>query len=111
MRLHLSVYETTPPKGIRSLTSLEVLHGLWVNDDSTDTIEELGHLTELKSLKISIRFKFREWNDGLEKSLVDSLNKLHKVRDLDLVSYGCCLKVIGCSSLRGGGGELGTLKT
>ena len=91
MRLHLSVYETTPPKGIRSLTSLEVLHGLWVNDDSTDTIEELGHLTELKSLKISIRFKFREWNDGLEKSLVDSLNKLHKVRDLDLVSYGCCL--------------------
>jgi len=89
MRLHLSVYETTPPKGIRSLTSLEVLHGLWVNDDSTDTIEELGHLTELKSL--TINFNFRDWNDGLEKSLVESLNKLHKVRDLKFYSGGCCL--------------------
>ena len=90
MRLELSdEYERAPPKGIRSLTSLEVLHGLSINDDSRDTMEDLGHLTELKSL--TINFNFRDWNDGLEKSLVESLNKLHKVRDLKFYSGGCCL--------------------
>jgi hypothetical protein len=81
--------EMRVPKELGSLTALEDLSSLGIRNDSTDIIEELGHLTELKELEI---ISFTKWNDGLDKSLIDCLNKLHKIQSLQIIhSRGCNL--------------------
>ncbi|KAL6653975.1 hypothetical protein ACP70R_007440 [Stipagrostis hirtigluma subsp. patula] len=74
---------------IGSLTSLEELSHLGIHDDSKGIIEELGRLTELRVL--STICYINEWNSSLDKSLVDSLNKLQKIQSLFIsVLYGVC---------------------
>ena len=78
-------------KELGSLTALEDLSSLGIRNDSTDIIEELGHLTELKVLEI---ISFTKWNDGLDQSLIECLNKLHKIQSLQIIhSCGCDLDV------------------
>uniref|UniRef100_A0A0A9HEI1 NB-ARC domain-containing protein n=1 Tax=Arundo donax TaxID=35708 RepID=A0A0A9HEI1_ARUDO len=77
---------TRVPNGIGSLTSLEELSMLCI-DDSTDIIEELGHLTQLRVLDISCQI---EWNCILEKSLVKCLSKLQKIKSLYIWVHGEC---------------------
>ncbi|KAF8685266.1 hypothetical protein HU200_044088 [Digitaria exilis] len=62
------------PEGISNLTSLEVLSVGWICDDTT--IIELGHLTELRMLKMGLK--------PLEESLVACLHKLKKIRSVDI---------------------------
>ena len=82
--LRLDIDERTRvPKGIGSLTILEVLSELGIHHDSIYIIKELGHLKDLRVLQIRIGCK---WNKGLDKSLVESLNKLHKIQRLRI--YG-----------------------
>ena len=78
LRLHIN-QEARVPKGIGSLTVLEVLSELGIHHDSIYIIKELGHLKDLRVLQIRIGCK---WNKGLDKSLVESLNKLHKIQRL-----------------------------
>jgi hypothetical protein len=75
---------TEVPKVIGSLTALENLSCLGIRDDSIDIIQQLGHLTELKVLRI---FSFTECNNCLDKSLVESLNKLRKIQSLTIQIY------------------------
>ncbi|KAF8685257.1 hypothetical protein HU200_044078 [Digitaria exilis] len=74
------------PKGISSLTSLEVLTDLHI--DNSASIIELGHLTELRVLKIELT---RACTDGLQKSLaeslVDCLQKLKKIQIVDITAF------------------------
>ncbi|KAL6660408.1 hypothetical protein ACP70R_001954 [Stipagrostis hirtigluma subsp. patula] len=70
---------TRVPHGIGSLTSIEVLSELCITDDSTDIIKELGKLIELRELEIIITAK---WNDSLDKSLKECLDKLQKIQSL-----------------------------
>ncbi|KAF8684880.1 hypothetical protein HU200_044090 [Digitaria exilis] len=77
------------PEGISNLTSLEVLSVGWICDDTT--IIELGHLTELRMLKIILDTDFiTEQLDHpmglkpLEESLVACLHKLKKIRSVDI---------------------------
>ncbi|GJN25586.1 hypothetical protein PR202_gb13432 [Eleusine coracana subsp. coracana] len=76
---------TRVPNGIGSLTSLEELSMLCIND-STDLVEELVQLTELRMVGIDYQ---ATWNvDSLEKSLVGCLHKLQKVQTLSLSVFG-----------------------
>jgi len=57
--------------------------------DSTDIIEQLGNLTELRVLGIDC---CTEWNvNEVEKSLVECLNKLQKIRTLSISMVDECL--------------------
>jgi hypothetical protein len=73
--MHMS---TKVPNGIGRLTSLEKLSVLSVDESNIDIIEELGQLTELRVLHISLD----EWND----KLVKCLHKLQKIQDLIILS-------------------------
>ena len=84
LRLHIN-QEARVPKGIGSLIALEELSDLGIHDDSMYIIKELGHLKDLRSLQIIIRCEC-EWNKDLDKSLMESLNKLHKIQRLHI--YG-----------------------
>lgn len=70
---------TSVPNGIGNLTSIEELSMLGVNDDSAQTIGELGHLTEMRKLYIYSKI---ECNYTLVKSLFESLRKLKKIQSL-----------------------------
>jgi len=57
--------------------------------DSTDIIEQLGNLTELRVLGIDC---CTEWNvNEVEKSLVECLNKLQKIQTLSISMVDECL--------------------
>ncbi|WVZ98263.1 hypothetical protein U9M48_043728 [Paspalum notatum var. saurae] len=81
LRLHIGK-ETRVPKGIESPTALEELSWLGIHDASTCIIEELGHLNNMRSLEI---VSYIVWNTSLDKSLVKSLNKLHKIQTLQVI--------------------------
>lgn len=66
------------PERIGKLTSLEQLSRFGIND-SGNNIKELGRLTELRELCIVCH---TQWNDCLEKSLVECLSKLQKIQTL-----------------------------
>jgi hypothetical protein len=68
------------PNGIGRLTSLEKLSILTVDESNIDIIEELGQLTELRVLKISLD----KWNN----MLVVCLRKLLKIQDLSIWGLG-----------------------
>ncbi|KAF8673403.1 hypothetical protein HU200_048967 [Digitaria exilis] len=76
------------PKGISSLTSLEVLTLMAIRNSTT--ITELGHLTELRVLKIELDTD-DFCTDGLQKSLaeslVDCLQKLKKIQSVDILDF------------------------
>ncbi|KAF8673402.1 hypothetical protein HU200_048966 [Digitaria exilis] len=79
----LHIHAAEVPNGICNLTSLEVLTLMWICNSAT--IIELGHLTELRVLKIELS---RGCTDGLQKSLaeslVDCLQKLKKIQIVDI---------------------------
>jgi uncharacterized membrane protein YheB (UPF0754 family) len=57
-----------------SLTCLELLPQLYIDNSTINIIEELGELTELRRLWI----KLEEWND----KLLECLHKLQKIQEL-----------------------------
>ncbi|CAD6253079.1 unnamed protein product [Miscanthus lutarioriparius] len=71
---------TRVPNGIGSLTSLEKLSRLSLDESNMDIIEELGQLTELRVLHISLD----EWNH----KLVECLHKLQKIQELTIWVQG-----------------------
>ncbi|KAL6654692.1 hypothetical protein ACP70R_008157 [Stipagrostis hirtigluma subsp. patula] len=75
LRIHPN---TTPPNGIGSLTSLEELSEVKVYNNSC-ILEELSHLTELKVLTI---YWIISWEERLNKSLMEWINKLEKIHSL-----------------------------
>lgn len=80
--------DTRVPNGIGSLTSLEELSMLCIDDNSREVIEGLGQLVELRVLDILCE---TEWSDSLEKSMVECLNKLQKIQSLNIwVTDGEC---------------------
>ncbi|KAF8665881.1 hypothetical protein HU200_053963 [Digitaria exilis] len=80
LRLDMSIIV---PNGIGSLTSLEELSDFHI-DSSTNIIEELGHLTELRELQMVYHTKH-------EGTLVKSLLcKLQKIQNLDIYVTGNC---------------------
>ncbi|KAF8652343.1 hypothetical protein HU200_062831 [Digitaria exilis] len=83
--LRLNMILRTVPNGIGSLTSLEELWELHI-DNSTNIIEELGHLTELRELYMIYNTKH---DDTLVKSL---LCKLQKIKNLSV-----CLETGDCN--------------
>ncbi|KAL6654698.1 hypothetical protein ACP70R_008163 [Stipagrostis hirtigluma subsp. patula] len=77
----------TVPNGIGTLTSLEELSGVSINRGSRSCIiEELSCLTELKVLAINFYIDI-DGEDSRNKSLVEWLNKLEKIRSLSLCFY------------------------
>jgi disease resistance protein RPM1 len=65
------------PNGLRNLTSLEVLWCVIV--DSAHIAEELGHLTQLRILTITLKLdKEAGCDEGICKALVMSIGKLQK---------------------------------
>lgn len=86
---------TRLPDGLRNLTSLEVLK--WVCVKSTCIAEDLGHLTKLRELMVSLTVDEEgRWNDRRYKPLLESLCKLHKLQTLVIIFDG---KVASLSSL------------
>ncbi|CAL4987052.1 unnamed protein product [Urochloa decumbens] len=80
--------ETRVPNGIGRLTSIEELSILGIYHSSTNILEELAHLTELRVLDVTC---YVEWNGSLEKSLVKCLHKLKKIQSLFIwVKSGEC---------------------
>jgi hypothetical protein len=75
------------------LTALEELSFLGIDEDSIDIIEELGHLAQLRVLGILILSETNREENRLDKSLVECLNKLHKIQNLymEIVSDECNL--------------------
>ncbi|KAJ1255109.1 hypothetical protein BS78_K289500 [Paspalum vaginatum] len=71
---------TRLPNGLRNLSTLETL---WIHVESAYTVEELGHLTQLRRLVVYLK-KDNEgrWDESICKVLVGSLGKLHKIRTL-----------------------------
>ncbi|CAL4991193.1 unnamed protein product [Urochloa decumbens] len=69
---------TRVPNGMGSLTSLEELSDILIDDSTVDIIEELGHLTKLMVLVI---FLPSQWNG----KLVECLHKLQKIQRLVIV--------------------------
>lgn len=76
-------YRTRVPSGIRRLTSLEELSDVSTRE-APDVVEELGSLTKLKVLRITLWKLSR----SLEEALVQSLRRLHSIQTLDVYVSG-----------------------
>lgn len=74
---------TLLPPGMGNLTSLEVMKRVMPHL-SPHIVEELSHLTELRALAID----WYHMGEGLNKALVESLGKLHKLQTLSIFC-GC----------------------
>ncbi|KAJ1273849.1 hypothetical protein BS78_05G016400 [Paspalum vaginatum] len=86
---------TSLPSGIGRLASLEELSLLQINGvGSTGLIEEVGNLTQLRVLGMTWN---TEWNDSLERCVVECLNKLRKLRYLNISSV-----IFAAGALAGG---------
>ncbi|KAG0531027.1 hypothetical protein BDA96_05G238900 [Sorghum bicolor] len=74
------------PNGLKNLTSLEVLQYAIV--DSAQIAEELGHLMQLRILRVGLCKKDTEagYYEGICKALVESLGKLQKIQQLVVLS-------------------------
>ncbi|KAL6654689.1 hypothetical protein ACP70R_008154 [Stipagrostis hirtigluma subsp. patula] len=85
-RLRISEFVTVP-NGIGALMSLEELSCVSIDRESRSCIiEELSGLTELKVLNINFYIEI-DGDDSRNKSLVEWLNKLEKIRSLCLRFY------------------------
>ncbi|OEL21543.1 hypothetical protein BAE44_0017438 [Dichanthelium oligosanthes] len=81
---------TRLPNRLRDLTSLEDL--MWARMDSACTVEELGHLTQLRILKVYLRTV----DERVCKALVASLGKLHRIQSLIvLMPHGVAVDLEG----------------
>nr|UBY06978.1 NBS-LRR disease resistance protein [Dasypyrum villosum] len=69
------------PSGVGNLTSLEVLENLGLSDVDLDFVKELGHLTKLRVLQLSICDDFDE-SPG--KAFEQSISNIHKLDNLEL---------------------------
>jgi disease resistance protein RPM1 len=85
--IYLCVNKSTRlPNGLRCLTLLEFLFHVTV--DSACIAEELGHLTQLRSLFVRLRKdKDGRWDENMCSAFVRSLAKLHKIKSLSIDSY------------------------
>ncbi|WVZ54769.1 hypothetical protein U9M48_005518 [Paspalum notatum var. saurae] len=78
------LFDGSQVKRIDRLTSLEELSLLTIRDNgATGTIKELGNL---KKLRVLAMLWNTEWNDSLEKSMVECLNRLQNIRCLNIYS-------------------------
>ncbi|OQU83875.1 hypothetical protein SORBI_3005G192300 [Sorghum bicolor] len=68
------------PNGIGSLTRLEEMSELLIDDSNMDILEELGWLSELRVLRIAL--------GGWNNNLVECLGKLQKLRELSVWARG-----------------------
>uniref|UniRef100_A0A0E0R8M5 Jacalin-type lectin domain-containing protein n=1 Tax=Oryza rufipogon TaxID=4529 RepID=A0A0E0R8M5_ORYRU len=77
------------PKGIGELNLLQVLSFIGVSS-SPDIVGELGNLTELRVLHISLisGTGTGTWCKSYEKPLLDSMSKLQKIQELHIESFG-----------------------
>ncbi|XP_052136620.1 disease resistance protein RGA5-like isoform X3 [Oryza glaberrima] len=75
------------PKGIGKLKLLQVLSSIGVSS-SPDIVGELGYLTELRVLHISLISGTGTWCKSYEKPLLDSMFKLQKIQELHIQSFG-----------------------
>ncbi|OEL23823.1 hypothetical protein BAE44_0015158 [Dichanthelium oligosanthes] len=77
---------TRLPNRLRNLTSLEDLWGARV--DSACTAEELGHLMQLRILRVDLRSDNEgRWDERVCKALVASLGKLHRIQSLAVMTW------------------------
>lgn len=82
----LRIHWFTRVPGIGNLTSLEELTWLRIDElNSTDTIEELGLLTELRVLRIAV---FTEWSDKLAECLL----RLNKILVISVIIGHCSIR-------------------
>lgn len=75
------------PMGIGRLKLLQVLSSISVSS-SPDIVGELGNLTELRVLHISLISGTGTWCKSYEKPLLDSMFKLQKIQELYIRSFG-----------------------
>ncbi|CAN6348623.1 unnamed protein product [Urochloa humidicola] len=88
---------TRLPDGLKNMTSLEVLEGVTVS--SKRIVEELGHLTQLRVLELSIYSLDDDWS-VLPKVLVESIGKLNKIESLHIKHIDCnVVPDLGCSTM------------
>uniref|UniRef100_A0A0D9XS88 Jacalin-type lectin domain-containing protein n=1 Tax=Leersia perrieri TaxID=77586 RepID=A0A0D9XS88_9ORYZ len=86
LRLHIGE-SVKLPVGIGKLNLLQVLSSIGVSS-SPNIVRELGNLTELRVLHISLISNNDSWHKSYEKPLLDSLFKLEKIQELHIQSYG-----------------------
>ncbi|KAK1642352.1 hypothetical protein QYE76_060157 [Lolium multiflorum] len=89
MCLHFDKYTKLPP-GMGNLTSLEELSELHVDRYSSGIVKELGHLTELRVLRIN----FEESDESLDKAFVEALGNLHKLQSLHIDGNDGCVDLL-----------------
>lgn len=86
--VHLYIEDSVKlPIGIGKLKSLQLLVSIGVSH-SPNVARELGNLTELRVLHISLISGTDEWHKSYEKPLIDSLYNLKKIQELHIRSPG-----------------------
>ncbi|RLN04244.1 hypothetical protein C2845_PM13G21750 [Panicum miliaceum] len=81
-------YNTRLPNGLRNMKSLEVLETLRVDEHSTNIVEDLGHLFQLRVVHID--FNLQRWEglrESMGKALMESLNNLQKIQSLEITDF------------------------
>ncbi|XP_034606763.1 disease resistance protein RGA5 isoform X2 [Setaria viridis] len=78
------------PDGIGNMESLQLLSSVGVSS-SANFARELGRLTELRTLHISV---ISTWHENHKNSLVDSLCNLNKIQELHIDSTGMSTEFI-----------------
>uniref|UniRef100_A0A0D9XSA0 Jacalin-type lectin domain-containing protein n=1 Tax=Leersia perrieri TaxID=77586 RepID=A0A0D9XSA0_9ORYZ len=81
------------PKGIGELNLLQVLSSIGVSS-SPNIVGELGNLTELRVLHISLISGNGTWSKSYEKPLLDSMIKLQKIQELHIQPSGVTTEFI-----------------
>uniref|UniRef100_A0ACD5TCJ6 Uncharacterized protein n=1 Tax=Avena sativa TaxID=4498 RepID=A0ACD5TCJ6_AVESA len=76
-------HRTYLPVGFKILMSLQELTGVWLKEDGDD-LEALGYLSKLRVL--SFRWS-SSYSHEKHLILVESLGKLHKLQNLDIVAF------------------------
>ena len=81
-------YNTRLPNGMRNMKSLEVLEIVRVDEHSTNIVEDLGHLFQLRVVHID--FNLQRWEglrERMGKALMESLNNLQKIQSLEITDF------------------------
>jgi len=73
---------------MRNMKSLEVLEIVRVDEHSTNIVEDLGHLFQLRVVHID--FNLQRWEglrERMGKALMESLNNLQKIQSLEITDF------------------------
>ncbi|CAL5079669.1 unnamed protein product [Urochloa decumbens] len=94
MFLYIQEDTRLPRNGLRRLTSLEMLRA---GVDSQYVAEELGHLTQLRSVEVVLGRGAEEgrWDSSMSATFVRCLGKLHKLQRLWLGMKGTAVDLEG----------------